>query len=187
MARSIPRNPEASHPLGHSGTKDPSVAMTRDQTGKEDDPSRVRQHYADDTVCTGCGAVVRNQRWTMDVPRAEALVGAGASEQVLCPACKKAKERLPEGILTLRGDYWPRHREDILNLIRNQEAEAREDNPLERILALREEGDSLIVETTNEKLAQKIGRSIEKAHKGQIEYQWGDGNQLVRVNWERSS
>ncbi|MGV3721332.1 MAG: BCAM0308 family protein [Actinomycetota bacterium] len=159
--------------------------MTRDQTGYEHDPLSTRQHYADDTVCTGCGAVARSQRWTLDAPRAEMLLATGASEQALCPACLKSEERLPGGILTLRGDYWPRHRDDILNLIRNQEEEARQDNPLERILSLREENGSVIVETTNEKLAQKIGRSIAKAHHGHIEYQWGDGNRLVRVNWER--
>jgi len=160
--------------------------MTRDQAGDEHDASRVRQHLPDDTVCPGCGAVVRRQRWTLDVPRAEVLVATGASEQALCPACRKSEERLPGGILTLRGNYWPRHRNDILNLIRNHEEEARQDNPLERILSLREEDGALLIETTNEKLAQKIGRSIAKTHQGQIDYQWGDGNRLARVDWERS-
>ena len=35
-------------------------------------------------------------------------------------------------------------------------------------------------------MAQLIGKHIDKAHNGTIEYQWGHGNQLVRINWERS-
>jgi hypothetical protein len=166
---------------------DPSVVMARDQTNEVHDPFQGRGHHPDDTVCSGCGAVMRDQHWVIDPDRAELLLSAGTPHQVLCPACQQAAERLPEGILTLRGDYWPQHRDEILHLIRNQAAEGQPDNPLERILNLREEGNCLIVETTNAKLAQKIGRSLKKAHQGHLKYQWGDENRLARVNWERNA
>lgn len=185
MGHSTHRNPEVTHPFGHPGAKDPSVVMARDQAEDVHGPSQARGHYTDGTVCSGCGSVVAGRRWTLDPLRARLLVSAGTPDQVVCPVCRKEAE-LPAGILTLRGDYWLCHRDEILNLIRNEGDEARRDNPLERILALREEKGGLVVETTNEKLAQKIGRSVEKAHKGQIRYRWGNGNPLVRVDWERS-
>lgn len=180
------RNPEVSHPVGRVGTQDPSVAMARDQTALEDDPTRVRRHLPDDTVCARCGSVVEHQRWTLDPARAELLVAAGTPQVVTCPACRMSDEHLPEGIVTLRGSYWPRHRDMILNQIRHEEEEARQDNPLERILSVREEDGCLVLETTNEKLAQKLGRALEKAHKGDTRYHWSDGNPLVRVDWERN-
>jgi len=188
MGRSTRRNPEVTHPVGHPGAKDPSVVMARDQTAEVHDPFRGRGHDPDDTVCSGCGAVIRDQHWMMDPARKELLLSAGTPHQGVCPACRKAAERLPEGIVTLRGDYWPQHRDEIVHLIRNQEAEAQPDNPLERIIDLREEEGCLIVETTNAKLAQKIGRSLKKAHQGHVEYHWGDeGDRLTRVGWERNA
>lgn len=186
MGRSIRRNPQVTHPVGHPGAKDPSVVMARDQTAETHDPSRGRGHYPDDTVCSGCGAVMRDQHWIIDEPRKELLLSAGTPHQVVCPACRKATERLPEGIVTLRGDYWPQHRDEIMHLIRNQADEAQPDNPLERIIDLREEEGCLVVETTNAKLAQKIGRSLKKAHQGHVEYHWGDRDRLARVEWERN-
>ena len=112
--------------------------------------------------------------------------GAATAHAVICPACKKIAEGYPEGIVTLRGDYWPQHEEEILNLIRNEERRAMAVNPLERIMDIRHEGDALVVETTNEKLAQRIGHRIDKTHSGHVEYKWSRDNHLLRVYWERS-
>jgi NMD protein affecting ribosome stability and mRNA decay len=131
--------------------------------------------------------VFQNQHWTLDEKKRDLLVSSGAANPIVCPACRKIASHDPHGIVTLRGDYWPQHREDILNLIRNEEARGMAANPLERIIDIREEEDALIIETTNEKLAQRLGRSIHNAHKGAVEYKWPDGNRLVRVEWERSS
>jgi hypothetical protein len=42
------------------------------------------------------------------------------------------------------------------------------------------------VETTTEKLAQRLGRSIKKARGGKLAYKWGHNNKFVRVVWEKS-
>ncbi len=187
MGRTNNPNQQINHPVGRPGARDPSVVMARDQFTDADDAHRLTVHYPNDTLCTTCDAVYRDQRWMLDEPRKAMLLAAGAPHQVVCPACRIAHGGLPQGIVTLQGTYWPLHREEIVNLIRHQEGEALQDNPMERISALREEEGRLIVETTSEKLAQKIGRSVRKAHQGEIEYQWSDGNHLVRVNWERNA
>lgn len=185
MGRSIHRDSDVTHPAGHPGSKDPSVVMARDQTSEVHVPLRGRGHDPDGTVCSECAAVVRDQHWTVDEAQSAVLKAAGTPHQVVCPACWRASGRQPAGILTLRGSYWPEHREDILHLIRNQAEEARPDNPLERVIDVREEDGCLVVDTTNAKLAQKIGRSVEKAHKGEIDYNWGDREPFVRVEWVR--
>jgi hypothetical protein len=58
-------------------------------------------------------------------------------------------------------------------------------NPLERIMGLEETNGRWKVETTTEKLAQRLGRSVKKARGGKIVYKWGHNNKFVRVVWEK--
>jgi NMD protein affecting ribosome stability and mRNA decay len=151
-----------------------------------DDPYTPSTHYEEGTRCPECGAIYHDQHWTMD----EAIVIQLTIEReqqprVVCPTCRKSDARDPGGIVTLRGGFWREHRDEILNLIRNEEKRTLETNPHERLIDIAEEGDSLVVWTTNEKLAQRLGRALEKAYDGELEYQWPVDNKLVRVNWSR--
>ena len=149
------------------------------------DPYAPTGHLEKDSVCGECGAVYDRQHWLLDEPRRRALIATGAARYVVCPACQKMHEESPQGILTLRGDYWPEHRELLMQLIRNEEERARGTNPLERVMSIRDDERELCVETTNPKLAQKIGRAIHHAHQGELKYHWSKGDHLVRVDWVR--
>jgi hypothetical protein len=54
-------------------------------------------------------------------------------------------------------------------------------------MRLQEEEGNWKVETTTEKLAQRLGRSIKKARGGNIAYKWGHNNKFVRVVWEKKA
>ena len=41
------------------------------------------------------------------------------------------------------------------------------------------------VETTTEKLAQRLGRSLRKARGGKLLYKWGHNNKFLRISWEK--
>jgi hypothetical protein len=186
MGKSASKNPMVAHPVASPSIDNPRSILAREEIHNFGDPDLPELSYPQDTVCSRCGAVYHDQRWSLNEKRRDLLLGAGTPHQVVCPGCVKIQERNPQGIVTLRGDYWARHHEEILNLARNEEARGLSDNPLARIIDVREEDGRLVIETTNAKLAQKIGRSIDKAHNGELEYQWGDNNQFVRVEWERS-
>jgi len=186
MGKSFSKDQLASTPVSSNKVKDLRNALPRDQVQDGNNPYIPEFHYKDDTVCTRCGAVYHNQHWTRDDKRRDLLMSAGVAHEIVCPGCKIVEERNPQGVVTLSGDYWPAHRNDILNLIHNEEARGIQTNPLERIIDTREEDGALVIETTNENLAQRIGRSVNKAHKGTLEYKWPDGDHLVRVYWERS-
>jgi len=186
MGKSSAKNPMVNHPMGNPGNPNPRSVAPRDAINDWHDPYLVDGHPPDGTVCSQCGAVYHNQHWNWDDRRRDTLVAAGTTNTIVCPACRKIQGQDPHGIVTLSGDYWPQHREEILNLIRNEEARGTSTNPLERIMDIREEDGSLIIETTNEKLAQKIGRAVHGAHNGDLEYQWPENNRLARVNWQRS-
>ena len=185
MGKSTSKNPMVNHPIANPGNPNPRI-VPRDGIDDFHDPYLPDGHPPDGTVCSQCGAVYHNQHWTLDSKKSNVLIAADTPNQVVCPACRKVADRNPHGIVTLRGDYWPQHREEILNLIRNEEQRGMEVNPLERIIDIREEDGNLIVETTNEKLAQRIGKRVHKAHSGNIDYKWPDGNRLARVDWDRS-
>ena len=51
------------------------------------------------------------------------------------------------------------HKDEIMRLIHNEEDRAKGFNPLERIVEVNESAEGIIVTTTNEKLAQRIGRT----------------------------
>ncbi len=140
-----------------------------------------------ESVCEGCHSVYRNKRWYADAELYESLKSRGAAGTV-CPACLKIRDNFPGGIVTLKGDYVVSHRHGLLNLIRNEEERARLINPLERVMSIREDGfGKLIISTTNEKLAQRLGRAIRKAFQGEVSYNWSHDNKLVRVDWERAA
>lgn len=189
MRRPITRKPGVAQPadVGKNPSPRPQSAMARDRIHDFDDPYLPDRQYPENTLCRRCGAVYVNEHWTFDDERRRTLLQLGTAHEVLCPGCSIITQRDPQGIVTLRGDYWPQHREEILNLVRNEELRAMHDNPLERIVDIREQNGALIIETTNEKLAQRIGRAVYKAHKGEIEYKWSQDNNLVRVEWSRSA
>lgn len=137
------------------------------------------------SVCRKCHAVYNNKRWYLDEEMYTQKVHRKGTHQVICPACQKVKDKFPGGILRLKGDFLKEHKSDILNLIRNEEQRARGFNPLERIMAINNIKTGLEITTTNEKLAQRIGRSLRRAYQGHIEYKWSSDTKLLRAEWER--
>ncbi len=139
------------------------------------------------SVCEGCRAVYMNKRWyTEGNVNETALLKNPEAVKIVCPACSKIRDNFPGGIVTLTGDYVLPHKQDLMNLIRNEEERARGFNPLERVMSVRENGyGSIVISTTNEKLAQRLGRAIKKAFHGEVTYRWSHDNKLVRVDWVR--
>lgn len=150
------------------------------------DPYLRRGVKAKVGICGGCRAVYRNKRWYADEELSNAVRNDAGAAQMICPACLKIRDNFPGGIITLKGEYVLAHKQDILNLIKNEEERARGFNPLERVMSIKENGyGSVIVSTTNEKLAQRLGRAIKKAFHGEVAYHWSHDNKLVRVEWVR--
>jgi NMD protein affecting ribosome stability and mRNA decay len=129
--------------------------------------------------CKGCGIVYHNKRWQMEA------TGEEPSCEVLCPACQRMEDGNPAGVVTLSGAYLAAHGEEILNSIKQQEAKHREKNPLGRIMEIRDENGQITVTTTEDKLAQKIGREIYKSQRGELHYKWSHDLKQVRVEWMR--
>jgi hypothetical protein len=142
-------------------------------------------HYKEGTRCSQCGAIYHNQRWSLDPTLVSRVSQEHDGPMVVCPGCRKVEVKDPGGVVTLTGGFWQEHRDEILNLIQNEEKRAMGVNPLERLIEITPDGEELVVLTTNEKLAQRLGRALRKAYNGTVEYRWSEDNKLARVIWNR--
>jgi len=170
------------------GKVERSYKQTYKKKSSTADPYLPKGASKKTTVCEGCHAVYKNKRWYADPRLYSAALKIIDTAVAVCPACLKIRDNFPGGIVTLKGDYVLPHKQELLNLIKNEEARARGFNPLERVMSVKENGyGSMVISTTNEKLAQRIGRAIRKAFGGKVSYQWSHDNKLARVDWERTA
>lgn len=140
------------------------------------------------SVCERCHAVNSNKRWSLSTERYDLAMQDPAVRLMICPACHKMQDDLPGGVVTLKGDYVLPHKQELLNLVKNEEERARGYNPLERVISVKENGSgSLVITTTNERLAQRLGKAIKKAFHGEVAYHFSHDNKLARVDWERAA
>jgi len=157
----------------HSAAQQPQPARRVPSSGE-------REKLADVTACPECGATYREGRWTWQP------APVGSSEQQ-CPACKRIADRYPAGVLHVEGAFAALHRADLIGLVRNVEERERAEHPLNRVMSIEENGNGFVVETTDGKLAQALGRALHKAYAGQLEHPptTADKENLVRVRWAR--
>ncbi|MFQ3548225.1 MAG: BCAM0308 family protein [Armatimonadota bacterium] len=159
----------------------------RNTVSTDSEVQELSNQFPDKSVCEECKSVYSLGRWYSKDEFLATHKRAELGEKVICPACKRLKEQFPGGVLTLEGDFLLEHRQEILNLIRNETEKAQNFNPLERVMSIDFDGSVMEITTTNEKLAQRLGKAIHKAYSGDIEYKWSQGNKLARIYWQRNT
>lgn len=145
---------------------------------KEHDPYQAAGKYREPAVCEACGATFHKGRWQWGAAEAGA-------HKVVCPACRRTREQLPAGTLTIEGAYFAAHRHDVLHLVRNEAEHERREHALHRIMAIDEGKESAVVTTTDVHLPQRIARALERAHQGELDVRYGEDEYSVRVRWHR--
>lgn len=150
----------------------------------ETDPYLNQMSPDEMAVCKKCGSIYHGKRWYHpdDIP--ERLADKKRTA-VLCTACQKIRDGFAEGFVTLEGKFVKEHREEILNLVKNKEERASRANPLERIIGITDKDGGVEITTTTEKLAQMIGKMLNKSFDGTVDYKWSSDVKLARVVWSR--
>lgn len=133
---------------------------------------------AEPTVCPQCKAVFHEGRWNWMTPPAGA-------HQALCPACHRENDHFPAGFVHLEGPFFTSHRDEILNLLHNEERRERDAHPLKRIMAIEDQKNGVMVTTTDIHLARGIGEAVHHAYRGELEYHYNAEQNLLRVHWLR--
>jgi NMD protein affecting ribosome stability and mRNA decay len=146
---------------------------------REHDVYRSRTKLPDPTLCPECGAVFMKGRWVWSAsPK-------GANQSV-CPACRRIADRLPVGLIEMRGVFFGEHRDEIINLVQNVEEKEKANHPMERIMAIEEQPNhTTLVTTTGIHVARGIGSALFSAYNGKVSTQYLDSEHCVKVCWAR--
>jgi hypothetical protein len=142
------------------------------------DTYKAKKSLAEPTRCPDCGAVYHGGRWRWGAAE------AGAHEH-LCPACHRIRDHFPAGYVTLAGEFFGAHRDDLLHLARKRETQEKAEHPLERIMDIADLEDGVLITTTGIHLARDIGEAVHAAYKGDLEYHYNKEENLLRVRWNR--
>ena len=146
----------------------------------QQDPYRSRGKLPEPTVCGDCAAVYLLGRWQWgDAP--------AAAHEHRCPACSRIHDKVPAGLLTLRGAFMLAHRDEIMALIHHTEAREKSEHPLERIMLVEESADgaSVVVSYTGVHLAKSTGTALQRAYGGAFDFQYVDSDGVMSASWER--
>ncbi len=142
------------------------------------DPYQARGKYKEPAVCGDCQAVLRRGTWRW----ASAPEGASV---VRCPACRRIHDKLPAGEVILAGEFLGKHREELLQLVRNEAERERGEHALHRIMGIEEHPERIVVTTTDIHSPRRIGHALESAYQGKLELSYGADEYSVRVHWRR--
>jgi len=112
-------------------------------------------------ACPQCGAVYRG---TLAMDRA-----TGRSARGTLPACHRVNDEFLAERLTLMGRFVTQHRDEILQIVRRQEAIETTENPLNRIMKIEDANGVIVVATTEIHLPHRIGEALKSAFEGELE------------------
>jgi NMD protein affecting ribosome stability and mRNA decay len=142
------------------------------------DTYKSRAKLPEPTRCPDCGAVFRDGRWRWGPSE-------GAAHEERCPACHRVHDRFPAGYVAIAGAFLDAHRDEIISLVRNVEAREKAEHPLERVIAVEDSADGVLITTTDPHLARALGDALSHAYRGKLEYHYNKEQQLLRVHWTR--
>lgn len=142
------------------------------------DPYLVAAKWQEPSVCPDCSAVYHRGRWQWGEVSPDAHVHR-------CPACARIHDQVPAGVLSLSGEFFTEHKEEILHLIRNLEVKEKGEHPLERIMGIDEEGDGTTIRYTGMHLTQGTGEALHHAYHGDLDVVFNDSDGQIRVRWSR--
>ncbi len=146
---------------------------------KKHDMYQEGKKWPEPTLCTQCQSVFRNGRWDwVDEPPVKA-------NSITCPACQRIADNYPAGHIELKGEFFTAHRQEIGNLIQNEEKLEKMEHPQERIMAIDETEEGAMITTTGIHIARRIGEAISSAYKGDLAFTYGDGEKSIQVAWIR--
>lgn len=137
--------------------------------------------------CPKCGAVYNGRRWIPkpDSRTVKKYVDDKCNDET-CPGCLRIERGQIEGIVTLKGGFLDRHEDEIWNVVNRVAKNKEQRNVSSRILDINKDDENTVIQTTDEHLAERVGKELQKAFKGNLEMKWQEGGALVRVLWERN-
>jgi hypothetical protein len=147
-------------------------------------------------LCERCGAVYMDGHWHTSPGLSAKLKAAkrimSGKHPQTCIECEwaehgqRGKAAGFEGEVTLDGLKDPAEKSAVLATVRNFGKRAVKRDPQDRIIAIDDRGERVVVTTTENQMAAGIGRTVAAAFKGgKLKIVWSDDDLPVRVHWTR--
>jgi NMD protein affecting ribosome stability and mRNA decay len=160
--------------------------MTEGSYGRRDKLIKERRHDAykeqgklpEPTVCTECNALYSDGRWSWKEAEQNA-------NQVICPACRRIADHYPAGYIEISGPFFRERRQEILSLVQHIEKQEKSEHPMERIAAIEDERDHVLITTTGTHVARRIGEALSRSYRGEYACRYSEGEEIVRISWKR--
>ncbi|MGD2119391.1 MAG: BCAM0308 family protein [Chromatiales bacterium] len=144
------------------------------------DPYKAKRKLSEPTVCPDCQAVYSAGRWQWQE------AAPADAEEHRCPACQRIHDRVPAGYLTLSGEFFQQHHDEIMRLMHNKVETEKAEHPLKRIMGIEVQPDgATLVTFTDMHLPRGVGEAIEHAYAGELDIQYTEGADSLRVTWAR--
>ena len=143
------------------------------------DPYRAHEKLKDAIGCPQCGARYRNGHWTWPQNDTREF------RSELCPACRRTNDHYPAGELVLSGSFVASHRGELLRVANNIGELEKAQHPLHRIMAIDEDGDEIVIHTTDVHLPHRIGHALKDAWGGALETHYDPDGYFARCVWGR--
>ena len=160
--------------------------MTEGSYGRRDRLIKEKRHdvykeqvkLPEPTVCTEGKALYTDGRWSWKETEQNA-------NEVICPACRRIADHFPAGYIEISGPFFLERRKEILSLVRHTENQERSEHPMERIVAIEDEKDHVLITTTGTHVARRIGEALSRSYKGDFSCKYSEGEEIVRISWKR--
>ena len=136
-------------------------------------------------VCPSCYAVCVDEKWYFDEGLREKGMRSRDWVRELCPGCDRVAKGHIDGVVHLRGGFLARHKEEAKNLIRSVADRKLRKNIAARIAHIEERDDEIVIQTTDQALAERLGKEFERAYSGHLDIKWQEGASFARVYWSR--
>ncbi len=141
------------------------------------DAYQIKGKMHEPAYCPSCGAVYHQGRWQwMAVPE--------DATKHSCPACMRIHDHFPAGYLTMSGNFFASHRDEIMHLVHNEEKRERAEHPLKRIMDAEDRDGMTTITTTDIHLARMMGEALHRAYQGELEFHYNPEQNLLRVTWK---
>jgi hypothetical protein len=89
------------------------------------------------------------------------------------------------GVVKISGKFLLDHEEDVLNLVKKEGKLAEERNNNTRIVNIDKNDGIIVVQTSSHNLAQRIGKALHSAYKGDHQFKFREGEKFAEVVWRR--
>jgi NMD protein affecting ribosome stability and mRNA decay len=143
---------------------------------KQHDTYKQRKKRTEPTICPECKSVFIGGRWTWNDAPDDALTET-------CPACMRIADNYPAGYVEFKGPFFELRREEIMNLVNNEEKMEKGEHPMERIMAISPQDDLTLITTTGVHIARRLGEAVSRAYQGDLSFTYSDNENTIRVQW----